>query len=32
MGKKFKTDLSVKGINNLIKQLNDYQSDLQKKE
>ena len=31
MGKKFKTDLSVKGINNLIKQLNDYQSDLQKK-
>lgn len=31
MAKKFTADLSVKGINNLIKQLNDYQSDLQKK-
>lgn len=31
MAKPFKTDLSVKGINNLIKQLNDYQNNLQKK-
>lgn len=31
MAKKFTEDLSVKGINNLIKQLNDYQNNLQKK-